>query len=129
MARPLRIEFAGAIYHVMTRGNARRKIFHDERDYPRMLEGRQATVGEFGFDLFSFVCMTNYIHLFLRTPRPNLSRGMQYMLSGYANWFNRRHRRLGHLYQEGFKGEVIEVEGWLLCSDLIRDTSNGTRIA
>jgi REP element-mobilizing transposase RayT len=77
MARPLRIEFAGAIYHVMTRGNARQKIFRDERDYQRMLEGLETTVVKFGFELFSFVCMPNHLHLFFRTPRPNLSRGMQ----------------------------------------------------
>ena len=54
--------------------------------------------------------MPNHIHLFFRTPQPNLSRGMQYLLSGYANWFNTRHRRSGHVYQGRFKGELIEDE-------------------
>lgn len=57
MARPLRIQFPGAIYHVMSRGNGRQKIFRDERDYGRMLVGLEATADKFGFELFSFVCM------------------------------------------------------------------------
>lgn len=108
MARPLRIQFAGAIYHVMSRGNARQKIFRDDRDYGRFLEGLETIVDKFGFEIFSFVCMPNHVHLFFRTPQPNLSRGMQYLLSGYANWFNARHRRPGHLFQGRFKGELIE---------------------
>ena len=96
MARPLRIEFPGAIYHVMSRGNARRRIFHDDRDHERLLEGLEQTVRRCGWELFSFVLMPNHLHLFLRTPQPNLSRGMQYLLSGYANWYAKRHRRTGH---------------------------------
>ena len=108
MARPLRIQFPGAIYHAMARGNARQQIFRDDRDYGRFLEGLETTVDKFGFEIFSFVCMPNHIHLFFRTPKPNLSRGMQYLLSGYANWFNTRHRRTGQLFQGRFKGELIE---------------------
>ena len=109
-ARALRIQFPGAIYHVMARGNARQKIFRDQRDYGRFLEGLEATFEKFRFEIFSFVCMPNPIHLFFRTPEPNLSRGMQYLLSGYANWFNTRHHRCGHLLQGRFKGELIEGE-------------------
>lgn len=110
MARPLRIEFAGAIYHAMSRGNARQRVFRDDRDYGRFVEGLETTVDRFGFEVFSFVCMPNHIHLFFRTPEPNLSRGMQYLLSGYANWFSTRHHRPGHLFQGRFKGELVEDE-------------------
>jgi REP element-mobilizing transposase RayT len=112
MGRPLRIEFPGAIYHVMTRGNARRRIFREEGDYQRLSEGLEETVDRFGFEVFSFVWMPNHIHLFFRTPEPNLSRGMQYLLSGYANWFSARHQRPGHLFQGRFKGELIEDENY-----------------
>jgi len=112
MARALRIQFPGAIYHVMARGNARQSIFRDERDYGRFLEGLEATVDKFRFEVFSMVCLPNHIHLFFRTPEPNLSRGMQYLLSGYANWFNTRHHRSGHLLQGRFKGELIEDESY-----------------
>jgi len=106
MARPLRIQFPGAIHHVMSGGNGRQKISRDERDDGRLLEGLETTVDKFGFEIFSFVCMPNHVHLFFRTPEPNLSKGMQYLLSGYANWFNTRHRRPGHLFQGRFKGEL-----------------------
>ena len=98
------------VWSCISRGNARQKIFRDERDYTRFLEGLETTVDKFGFEIFSFVCMPNHIHLFFRTPKPNLSRGMQFLLSGYANWFNTRHRRPGHLFQGRFKGELIEDE-------------------
>jgi RHS repeat-associated protein len=74
MARPLRTEFPGAIYHVMSRGNARQVVFRDDRDYQRMVDGLEQTVDRFGWELLSFVLMPNRLHLFLRTPRPNLSR-------------------------------------------------------
>ncbi len=99
MGRPLRIQFPGAIYHAIARGNRRQKIFRDQRDYGRLIEGLETTVDKFGFEVFSFVCMPNHIHLFFRTPRPNRSQGMPYRLSGYANWFNTRHRCTGHLFQ------------------------------
>ena len=112
MARPLRIQYAGAIYHVMARGNGRQLLFHEDRDYQRMLDGLEKTVGRTGWEVFSFVWMPNHIHLFFRTPQPNLSKGMQYLLSGYANWYAKRHRRTGHLFQGRFKGELIEDDSY-----------------
>ena len=81
MARPLRIEYAGAIYHVMSRGNARQAIFRDDVDRQKLLDGLEDTVIRYAWELFSFVFMPNHIHLFFRTPKPNLSRGMQRLLS------------------------------------------------
>ncbi len=112
MARPLRIEFPGAIYHVMSRGNARQAIFQDDLDRESLLEDLEDTVVRCGWELFSFVFMPNHIHLFFRTPRPNLSRGMQRFLSTYANRYAKRHRRPGHLFQGRFKGELIEDESY-----------------
>ncbi len=110
MARPLRIQFPGAIYHVMSRGNARQTVFLDAPDYQRFLDGLARTVARFGWELFSFVLMPNHFHLFLRTPRANLSQGMQFLVSGYANWSAKRHQRPGHLFQGRFKGQLIEDE-------------------
>ncbi len=67
---------------------------------------------ELGWEVFSFVWMPNHIHLFFRTPQPNLSKGMQYLLSGYANWYAKRHQRPGHLFQGRFKGELIEDDAY-----------------
>lgn len=110
MARPLRIQFPGAVYHVMARGNGGQALFHEDRDYQRMFDGLEKTVARTGWEVLSFVWMPNHIHLFFRTPKPNLSRGMQYLLSGYANWYAKRHQRTGHLFQGRFKGELIEDE-------------------
>ena len=75
MARPLRIEFPGAIYHVMSRGNARQTVFRDDSDYQRLIKGLETVVGRLGWDLLCFVLMPNHFHLLVRTPRLNLSRG------------------------------------------------------
>ena len=81
MARPLRIEFPGAIYHVMARGNARQALFHGDDDYQRMLSGLEKTVQRTGWEVHAYVWMPNHIHLLFRTPMPNLSKGMQYLLA------------------------------------------------
>jgi len=72
----------------------------------------QQTVGRTGWEVLALVWMPNHFHLLLRTPHPNLSKGMQYLLSGYANWYAKRHRRSGHLFQGRFKGELIEDESY-----------------
>lgn len=110
MSRPLRIEFPGAIYHVMARGNGRQDIVYDATDRQRLVDGLETTVERYGWEVFCYVLMTNHLHAFFRTPEPNLSRGMQYWLSGYANWWCRRHGHAGHLFQGRFKGELVEDE-------------------
>ena len=112
MARPLRIEFPNAIYHVMARGNGRQAIFHADGDYQRLTDGLEKTVARTGWQVFAYAWMPNHIHLFVRTPKPNLSRGMQYLLSGYANWYAKRHQRTGHLFQGRFKAELVEDESY-----------------
>ncbi len=112
MARPLRIEYPGAIYHVMSRGNARQAIVRDDVDRQKLLTDLEDTVGRCGWEMFSFVFMPNHFHLFFRTPRPNLSRGMQRLLSTYASRYARRHRRPSHLFQGRFKGELIEDDAY-----------------
>jgi putative transposase len=81
MPRRLRIEFEGAIYHVMIRGNARQRIVHDDDDRTRLLGDLERTVLRFGWELLAFVVMGNHLHLLLKTPRPNLAKGMQAFLS------------------------------------------------
>jgi putative transposase len=76
MARPTRIEFPNAIYHLMARGNARHAIFHLDGDYQRMTDGLAKTVARTGWEVFANIWMPHQIHLFVRTPKPNLSGGM-----------------------------------------------------
>ena len=90
MARRLRIEYPMAIYHVMARGNGRQDIVLDDDDRHQWMKVLARTVVARRWDLFAFVLMSNHFHLFLRTPEPNLSRGMHRMLSGYATWSARR---------------------------------------
>jgi REP element-mobilizing transposase RayT len=112
MPRRLRIEFEGAIYHVMARGNARQHIVRDDDGRHRLIDDLERVVGRTGWELLSFVVMSNHVHLLLKTPRPNLARGMQAFLSAYALWCCRRRRRQGHLFQGRYKAELIEDESY-----------------
>jgi len=114
MARPLRIEFAGALYHVISRGNERRGIVRDDADRRMRVDWLRRTVEIYGWRLHAFVLMTNHDHLFVETPGANLSAGMQHYNGSYTGYFNRRHRRAGHLFQGRFKGHLIEEEGYFL---------------
>ena len=111
MARPLRVEFPGALYHVMSRGNERCDIVGDDADCEKWVDGLRRTVETYGWRLHAFVLMTNHCHLFVETPEANLSSGMQFLDGSYASYFNRRQRRVGHLFQGRFKGHLIEEEG------------------
>jgi putative transposase len=113
MARPLRIEFPDAIHHITARGNERRNIFRDDIDRRMFLQLLGEAVTRFGWSLTAWVLMTNHFHLVLQTPRPNLSRGMHWLNSTYASWFNHRHGRCGHLFQGRFKSILIDGETYL----------------
>ena len=87
----------------MARGNARQDIVRDDADRRRWVELLERTVTVHGWELFAFVLMSNHFHLLLRTPEPNLSRGMQRLLSGHATAWARPHRRSGHVFQGRFR--------------------------
>ena len=112
MARPLRIEYPGALYHVISRGNERRPIVTDEMDRAKRLDWLRRAIETYGWHLHAFVQMTNHEHLFVETPEPNLSVGMQYLNGSYTRYFNRRWRRSGHLFQGRFKAHVIDEQGY-----------------
>ena len=108
MARPLRIEFPDALYHVTSRGNERRAIFRSDHDRRAFLGLLGTAARRFGWSVTAWVLMTNHFHLVIQTPEPNLSRGMQWLNGVYAGWFNARHRRSGHLLQGRFKSLLID---------------------
>jgi len=114
MARPLRVEYEGAVYHVTSRGNAGAKIFLDDVDRSRFLEVLQEVAARFGWVCYAYCLMDNHFHLLIETPDPNLSRGMQHLNGVYTQWFNRRHSRYGHLVQGRFKSILVEKESYLL---------------
>ena len=108
MARQLRIEFPGALYHVTSRGNERRPIFRSGHDRIAFLVFLGIAALRFGWSVTAWVLMTNHFHLVIQTPEPNLSRGMQWLNGTYAGWFNKRHGRVGHLFQGRFKTRLID---------------------
>ena len=112
MARALRIEFPGAVYHVTARGNERREIVRDDEDRERFLQLLGEAVLRFGWILTDYTLMTNHFHLVVETPRPNLSRGMQWLAGTYAAWFNRKHHRSGHLFGGRFHAFLVEKEAY-----------------
>jgi REP element-mobilizing transposase RayT len=118
MARPLRNEFAGALYHVTSRGNERRPIFRNDHDRRTFLSFLGEAATRFGWSVSAYVLMTNHFHLVIQTPEPNLSRGMQWLNGTYADWFNRRHKRVGHLFQGRFHAFIVEKEAYF--AELLR---------
>jgi REP element-mobilizing transposase RayT len=110
MARPLRIEFPGAVYHVTSRGNEKRRIFKSDRDRQAFLDFLGDGAKRFGWSITAWVLMTNHFHLVIQTPEPNLSRGMHWINGSYAGWFNRQHKRWGHLFGGRFKAFLIDKE-------------------
>ena len=114
MPRPPRIDFPNAIYHVTSRGNGRADIFHRDEDRQRFLAQLAHHLRLCAVDLYAFALMDNHIHLLCRTPRANLSRFMQRLLSSYALYWRYKHRRPGHLFQGRFKAKLVEDEVYLM---------------
>jgi REP element-mobilizing transposase RayT len=114
MARPLRIELAGGWYHVTNRGNERKAIYRDGRDRGHFLELVEETTLRFRVRLHSYVLMENHYHLMVELTDTNLSRAIQWLNISYSVWFNRRHRRSGHLFQGRFKSVLVNRDEWAL---------------
>jgi len=114
MARPLRIEYPGALYHITSRGNNKQNIFIDDSDRISFLEILSKVIEEREWLCYAFCLMGNHYHLLIETPKANLSRGMQQLDSVYARRFNKRHERVGHLFQARFHAALIEKEVYLL---------------
>ncbi len=114
MARPLRLIFSNGVYHVTARGNARQAIVRDDRDRARFVDTLAQMVEQYRVLCHSWVLMSNHYHLLLETPEPNLSLAVRHLNGVYTQAFNRRHRRVGHLFQGRFKAIVVEREAYLL---------------
>ena len=114
MARPLRVEFAGAIYHLTSRGNARQKVFFTDTDRELFLDTLSQVVSRYGWICHAYCLMANHYHLLVETPKANLSLGMRQLNGMYTQSFNRRHNRVGHLFQGRFKAILVEKESYLL---------------
>jgi putative transposase len=114
MSRPIRFQAAGLVYHVMARGNNKMAIFLDDLDYARFLGMFADVIADYDIDPWVFCEMPNHFHLVLRTRQPNLSRAMAHLDGQYAQWWNKRHKHVGHVYQGRFKAQVVETSVYLV---------------
>lgn len=108
MARKIRVEFEGATYHVMCRGDRREDIFEDDADRVRFLETLAEVCQRTGWKIHAYVLMRNHYHWLLETPWPNLVAGMRWFQSCFTARYNRRHRKVGHLFQGRYKAILVE---------------------
>ncbi len=114
MARPLRIEYDGALYHVTSRGNERKAIFRDDEDRLRFLDTLQKVNERYNWICHGYCLMSNHYHLIIETPDGNLSHGMRQINGLYTQLFNKRHNRVGHIFQGRYKAILIQKESHLL---------------
>lgn len=114
MARPLRIEYPGALYHVTSRGNAKAKIFVDDSDHKAFLAVLGFVVKRFNWLCHAYCLMGNHYHLLIETPEANLSRGMRQLNGIYTQKFNWKHHRSGHLLQGRYKAILVDKDEYLL---------------
>ena len=108
MARKLRIEYPGAVYHVMSRGNRRAAIFADDTDRECWLETLTEACAKTHWEVQAYCLMRNHFHLVIETPQPNLVAGMKWLMGTYTSRFNRRHKEFGHLFSGRYKALIVD---------------------
>ena len=116
MARPPRVEFEGAVYHVTSRGNGRQAVFLDDADRERFVRQLQHCLTTHEVVLHAWVLMDNHFHLLARTPRANLSRFMQRLNTSYALYARYKHRKPGHQFEARYKAKLVQEEDYLLAA-------------
>ena len=114
VARPLRVEVAGGLYHVIVRGNERRNVFRDDADRSRYLTRLAFYREKFSFRVLAYCLMDNHVHLAIETGKIPLPRIMAGLQSSYTQYFNRRHERSGHLFQGRYKAFLVEKDRYAL---------------
>lgn len=114
MSRPLRIQYAGAHYHICARGNERRRLYWKDRDYEHFIDILKETSDRFEIKIYAFVLMTNHFHLMIQTPLGNLSQAMHWLKTSYTVWLNRKRGRFGHLFQGRYHSVIVEDESHYL---------------
>ena len=110
MARPLRIEYPGAFYHVTSRGNEQKDVFKSQKDRERFLSYLESAVVRYGAVIHAWCLMSNHYHLLLETPSGNLSQIMRHINGAYTTYFNVKRKRAGHLFQGRYKAILVEAD-------------------
>ena len=119
MARPLRIEYEGAVYHVTSRGNERKAIYKDDSDRSRFLDVLHNVNKKYNVICHAYCLMDNHYHLIIETPDGNLSKGMRQLNGVYTKVFNKKHKRAGHVFQGRYKAILIQNSSLLLTNSLV----------
>ena len=114
MARPLRLELAGGLYHVTSRGDRREDIYLSDEDRLMWLDTLAEVCARFRWKCYAYCQMSNHYHLLIETPEANLSKGMRQLNGVYTQRFNRRHQHVGHVFQGRFKAILVEKDSYLL---------------
>ena len=114
MARPLRIEYAGALYHVTSRGNAQENIYRNDADRMQFYNVLAEVCDRFNWVIHAYCLMDNHYHLLVETPEQNLSKGMRHLNGVYTQRFNQYHARVGHVFQGRYKAILVQKESYLL---------------
>jgi REP-associated tyrosine transposase len=114
MARPLRIEYPGALYHVTSRGDRQEPIFDDDQDRTAFLNVLGDVVSRFRWQCHAYCLMGNHYHLMIETPQGNLTKGMRQLNGVFTQWSNRRHQRSGHLFQGRYKAILVDRDSYFL---------------
>ena len=114
MARPLRIEYKGAFYHITARGNERKRIFFSKADYEKFKDYLGKAQDKYGYLLHCYMLMTNHYHMLIETPNPNMSKLMHYLNGSYTGYINRRRKRSGHLFQGRYKAILVDADSYFL---------------
>ena len=112
MSRPLRILYAGAFYHVTARGNEKKSIFKNDRDYEKFLSYIEAAVERYGAVINAYYLMSNHYHLLVQTPRANLPEVMKYINGSYTSYINTKRQSVGHLFQGRYKAILIDADSY-----------------
>lgn len=112
MGRPIRIEYPGAFYHVFSRGNQKLPIFFSDEDQCYFIDCLRSACKKFGVVVHAYCLMPNHFHLFLETMMANLSEIMQYLITNYVLYFNKKHERCGHLFQSRFRSVLVDAESY-----------------
>ena len=114
MARPLRVEFANAHYHVIARGDELKPLFRDNRDFKRYIRFLHRYRNELGVEIIAYCLMNTHLHLEVKTPLANISKFMHSLHTAYTGYYNFRHKSRGHLFQGRFKSPLVEKDSYLL---------------
>lgn len=118
MPRQARLDAPGVLHHIMARGIEHTPIFRDKRDRENFIERLAGLASDNSWNVYAWALITNHFHLLVKTGKSPLSRNMRSLMSGYAGYFNRRHKRSGHLFQNRYKSIVCEEETYFL--ELVR---------